>query len=153
MIIEISQLGDEEAPIVGEEPVSILALDDPYIRTADPIRYDLTASIAIDSLVTRGSVKADIAFACVRCAEFFTMTVSEPDFLRIIEISHNIQSVDLTDDIRESIILAFPSNPLCTKGCRGVCTQCGTNLNTGECKCVLPSLDRRWSDLRKLNLN
>jgi uncharacterized protein len=49
----------------------------------------------------------------------------EPDALRIDE--HH--ELDLTEPIREAISLAEPIAPLCRADCRGLCTECGADLN------------------------
>ena len=121
-------------------------------RYEERVGYDLRINVAGGELITRGSVSADIAFVCVRCAEFFSTTVKEPAFLRVVELPDKTECVDLTDDIRESIILAFPLNPLCSADCKGLCRQCGTNLNKRTCDCVPPVLDDRWNALNELRL-
>jgi uncharacterized protein len=62
-----------------------------------------------------------------------------------------LESVDLTGDIRESMILAFPHYPVCDSACKGMCPQCGTNLNQKECNCQPPT-DDRWVGLDGLKL-
>jgi uncharacterized protein len=37
--------------------------------------------------------------------------------------------VDITDDIRQEIILAYPMIPICQQNCKGLCPVCGQNLN------------------------
>lgn len=60
-------------------------------------------------------------------------------------------SVDLTDDMREAIILAFPRYPVCRPECRGLCGRCGKNLNIEACTCT-PLDDNRWTALDKLGV-
>ena len=63
----------------------------------------------------------------------------------------SLESVDLTEDIRESIILAFPHYPVCKPECKGLCPQCGENLNRQTCSCQPPA-DDRWAGLEGLKL-
>jgi uncharacterized protein len=51
--------------------------------------------------------------------------------------------IDLADLEREQFFLALPMKPLCQDACRGLCPECGTNLNTGTCTCT-----RTWEDPR-----
>jgi len=53
------------------------------------------------------------------------------------------ESVDLEPILREQLVLAVPYAPLCREDCKGLCPQCGTNLNQGTCAC-----DVRWEDPR-----
>jgi len=67
------------------------------------------------------------------------------------EAQQDPESVDLTGDIRESMILAFPHYPACRPECKGLCPTCGINLNRDTCSCRPPG-DDRWSRLDELNV-
>ena len=41
--------------------------------------------------------------------------------------------VDITEDVRQEIILAYPMVPVCQPQCKGLCIECGQNLNLGSC--------------------
>ncbi|BFU92618.1 MAG: hypothetical protein NTAFB01_38050 [Nitrospira sp.] len=43
--------------------------------------------------------------------------------------------LELAPMLREQLILASPMHPLCSEGCRGLCTRCGKDLNEGLCHC------------------
>jgi uncharacterized protein len=43
--------------------------------------------------------------------------------------------IDLNQTIRENLLLAVPWTPLCGESCQGICPQCGTNRNEGNCTC------------------
>ena len=153
MIVDITKLDSEGSEFRGEEPPEVFDLGDTEdTKPAGPIRYDLRVSLAGDSIVANGVLKADVAFECVRCAEFFRVAVCDPEFSVVREIVDKDEAIDLTPDIRESIILAFPTNPLCAPGCRGLCPRCGTNLNKKKCRCADSSADDRWSALGNLKL-
>lgn len=44
--------------------------------------------------------------------------------------------IDLTEHVREEILLTAPSKFLCEEECKGLCPQCGANLNEGQCACA-----------------
>ena len=56
-------------------------------------------------------------------------------------------AIDLADLLREQFYLALPMKPLCRQDCKGLCPQCGTNLNTDTCQCQV-----RWEDPRLAGL-
>ncbi|MGI9101137.1 MAG: YceD family protein [Terriglobales bacterium] len=60
------------------------------------------------------------------------------------------EGIELTDVLREQILLAVPLKVVCREQCRGLCPQCGKNLNQGECKCAAPAGDSRWEALKEL---
>ncbi|MEK6577901.1 MAG: DUF177 domain-containing protein [Bdellovibrionota bacterium] len=53
--------------------------------------------------------------------------------LDITYLSHDY--IDLSDVLMEQLQLQIPFQPLCEKGCKGICTQCGADLNRGRCAC------------------
>ena len=60
------------------------------------------------------------------------------------------EGVLLEDVMREQVLLAVPLRALCREDCKGLCPQCGQNLNAGPCNCAPPPPDARWTALREL---
>ncbi len=58
--------------------------------------------------------------------------------------------LDVDGWARDAVILALPIVVTCSPSCRGLCAQCGTNLNTGDCSCDAGPVDERWNALRTL---
>jgi uncharacterized protein len=58
--------------------------------------------------------------------------------------------IDLDDLVREQIELALPMARLCASDCRGLCPECGANLNEGQCACGPEYADPRWAVLDQL---
>lgn len=58
--------------------------------------------------------------------------------------------VDVAALAREAVVLSLPSQILCSSSCRGLCPQCGQDLNQGECGCVPPAADEHWGTLGDL---
>lgn len=59
------------------------------------------------------------------------------------------QWVELTEVIRQSLILDMPMKPLCREDCLGLCPECGADLNQGRCHCPRAH-DPRWMALSRL---
>jgi len=59
------------------------------------------------------------------------------------------EELDLTPLFREQIILAVPFAPLCSEECKGLCPQCGADLNQETCECK-PPVDPRWAALQNI---
>jgi uncharacterized protein len=60
------------------------------------------------------------------------------------------KTIDLDPVVREQILLALQSYPVCRESCKGLCSVCGTNLNERECACDRRVPDPRWAALEKL---
>lgn len=57
--------------------------------------------------------------------------------------------LDLAEALRQYKVIGEPAKPLCRPDCRGLCPNCGLNLNQGPCRCP-PQKDSRWEALSKL---
>jgi uncharacterized protein len=61
------------------------------------------------------------------------------------------ETIDLEPLLREQFVLSVPYAPLCREDCKGLCSQCGIDLNTGTCTCEKP-IDPRLAALKGLKL-
>lgn len=60
------------------------------------------------------------------------------------------EGLALEDLLKEQALLAVPAKALCREDCKGLCPQCGQNLNTGSCSCAEQRTDPRWEALAGL---
>lgn len=63
--------------------------------------------------------------------------------------------IDLSEPLRENVLLELPMKPLCNEDCEGLCPTCGTNLNEGPCTCAAGekapvNVDPRLAKLQEL---
>ena len=71
-------------------------------------------------------------------------TGDDPDVYLLDPKAHEI---DLRPAIREDWLLVVPAFVLCREDCKGLCPNCGADLNAGSCDCP-PATDSRWDALR-----
>jgi len=57
--------------------------------------------------------------------------------------------LDLTEAVRQHVLLDLPMATLCKEDCAGLCAQCGHDLNLGPCDCK-PEVDARLGILKTL---
>jgi uncharacterized protein len=120
-----------------------------------------------------GAVEIQTRFRCSRCAEagkekltvplnwtFVHGVEDERDEgtmeVQGVEEARNISFfsgpiVDLEPVILEHIVFAAPSFPICRTDCKGLCAQCGQDLNVEPCTCE-EAIDPRWEKLRDIRL-
>jgi uncharacterized protein len=142
----------------GEDADVLSDLAGPDLRVDGPLRVELSALLVSGQLVIRGKASVDVTFRCVRCAESFSRHIEEGAVEIVVEVDEDAESeaggddvaVDLTPELREAIILAFPSNPLCGEDCKGLCPRCGCNRNKEFCSCRPVEEDVRWAGLNGL---
>jgi uncharacterized protein len=56
----------------------------------------------------------------------------------------------LEDVLREQVLLALPLKVTCREDCKGLCPQCGKNLNQEQCSCSVAVEDPRWAALKEV---
>jgi uncharacterized protein len=62
------------------------------------------------------------------------------------------EEIDLAPLLHEQLVLAVPFAPLCTDDCKGLCPQCGTDLNQNNCSCDRTPIDPRLAALKDIKL-
>lgn len=59
-------------------------------------------------------------------------------------------TLELDDVVITDILLSLPQKFLCRQDCKGLCPQCGSNLNLGDCACEKRQIDPRLEKLKQL---
>lgn len=129
--------------------------------TESPVSAELRLESVVEGILATGPVHGEVALTCARClgaftegldvdvCELFVSGTPSPetrdDFYPIAG-----EQIDLEPMIRDALILALPTNPVCRPECRGICARCGTDLNTGTCSCKDEGPDPRWAALDEL---
>ncbi|MGH7769034.1 MAG: YceD family protein, partial [Candidatus Binatia bacterium] len=62
------------------------------------------------------------------------------------------EEIQLTPLVREQVLLALPTRPLCDENCRGLCPKCGVDLNENSCRCSSSKGDPRMAFFRDMKL-
>jgi DUF177 domain-containing protein len=138
-------------------------------RLVAPVHLDMQIHKDKDRFRLVGTVRTELELLCSRCLEPFRMPVvldfdqryvpqSDASAEMETEVAeedletsfYRNNQIDLDVLLREQFYLALPMKPLCHDDCRGLCAQCGTNLNSGSCHCGPGWEDPRLSALRGL---
>ena len=153
LFIDVTRLKSEGETFEGVLDDAVLELEDEILRPFAGTRYDVFVQLLGRELLVRGTLEQDFDAICCRCGGTFDFTVKVPDFTVCLETDDRTEYADLTDEVRQSIILALPTYPVCRPDCLGVCSTCGKNLNEGPCGCTHDKPDDRWGVLDGLDLN
>ena len=118
-----------------------------------------------------GSVKTTLELECSRCVEPFEWPVDAAFDLQyrprpegteghrrerevgpeeFSDAFYDDETIDLGQLMTEQFYLSIPMKPLCQDACRGLCPQCGINLNRGQCACEPVWVDPRLAALEAL---
>ncbi len=115
-------------------------------------------------VLARLRVEGRLAQECRRCLEPVSVHVEERFDLLFRDAAEagedgddesrlfpgTATELDLTEAIREEMILSQSPFALCRPGCLGLCPRCGVNLNDEVCQCSSEEEDPRWDALRTL---
>ena len=153
MWIEIGKLSPEGSFFEGFEPAELLKAEgDTHLQACSDVKYELFAQLVSRELLVKGVISVDLKVECSRCASFFSTTVADSSFLRAYELLGDTERVDVAEDIREGILLLIPRFALCSDQCKGLCPQCGKNLEKDPCDCQPPQFDDTWQALDGIKL-
>ena len=64
--------------------------------------------------------------------------------------SYEFDVVDITEAVREGLLVAKPLQVLCKEECRGLCPVCGVDRNVESCDCDTDTVDPRLVALKQL---
>ena len=170
MLLDLNKLRGDREHIERTYPPSVFDPQDADYRVVSPV--ELTADVQSrggNAFGVSGRITARLELDCGRCLEPFEMPVDAAFDLRYVpalantggeeqEVGEEDLSVafyregmlDLVDLVREQFVLALPMKPLCSEACRGLCPQCGTNLNKTQCACTPAWEDPRLAALKSL---
>ena len=125
-------------------------------------------------LSVRLSLGASLEGQCVRCLTKAQLAISDnlmylyylrglelgketelqsDDGYMPVEVDHWGRTLNLSDQVWESLLMLLPSKLLCREECAGLCPHCGADLNEGPCSCVPEERDPRFEILRKFSVN
>lgn len=139
------------------------------VPAGSDIEFDIRLEAVMDGVLVSGTALVSVVGECSRCLEPIAFDM-EVDLQELFEYpatdskGREIPSdsedempkldgdyLDLEPVLRDAVVLAFPLSPLCQPDCRGLCTECGTNLNENPDH-EHEAVDPRWAGLAGLLL-
>lgn len=126
-------------------------------------------NLVIKDIRLRGRLSAGLELQCARCLEPVRQEVQRDfellyrplgtdagrDELSVTDAEAEIgyyqgEGLLLEDVLREQVLLALPLKIVCRQDCKGLCPQCGKNLNQEQCSCSNEVEDPRWAALKEV---
>jgi uncharacterized protein len=174
MLIEVERLSERGADFEQVYTPEEFSLEDDYARLAGSVRVAGHASRKRGEVDLRGSIEASVELNCDRCLAPVAMPVrldfkaelgmtdksagateaTEATELQDTDLdfsTYDGEAINLDEIVREQILLSLPARQLCSDDCKGLCLDCGANLNEQTCDCKRNETDPRWSVLAELN--
>jgi len=153
LLIPVARIAEDGSSFTGELPPEAMDLEgDRFIRPKGPIRYDLRAEIVSGQILVQGTVETELDLLCAACADFFSTTIRLSSFLHAYAIDPGLEVLDLTEDLREDILLEVPHYPRGRLDELGCCMVCGRDVSKQDEPRPTEAPPETWAALDKLNL-
>ena len=121
-----------------------------------------------DDFLVDLSVRNEGDFVCDRCGEPHTKTIqgqvktlfaaasggaAQDGNEEVRILPPEARTIDVLQDAVDALLLAVPVKILCKEDCKGLCPNCGKNLNDGPCSCGPEPGDSRWDALKNIQFD
>ena len=150
MKVHVHQIPPEGKRYEGTDPNTILDLSGTDVVPIAPVSYNLDVGLSDGGLFATGQLNTEMECTCVGCLERFNLPISVDDFAIQLELTGK-EEIDLTEPIREDILLALPAHPRCDwngeRVCPGVHRQAPPPVSEAE-----DSSRDVWSALNQLKI-
>jgi len=146
----------------GELRQDDAALEGTELRLQEPVTVrGRLQSIGEGRFYWQGTARTVVQGECRRClipvatplqleiGALFTQDLDALDDPDSYSVAPDATEIDVTAAVREELVLAAPRFMACRDECKGLCPQCGKDLNAGPCDCT-PAADARWQPLQAL---
>jgi uncharacterized protein len=177
---EVKEAGlflDVEEPL-SMFPVLVEISESGSCQFVGPVTIQVKVFLAHDMVEVEGQAAVEAIFTCSCCLKEFEQSVAS-DFaltycreLPQVEIEDDGddegaelsaedmglilfdgQEIDLTESIQEQLVMALPGRPVCDVKCKGLCPQCGVDLNLDSCDCAPQNVNLKMAALKDFKVN
>ena len=179
MKLIVDHIKDIPISLHFDEPVEAYPLlagmqNDTSCSITGNIQGDIIVTREYENIRVTGRVTAPLGLSCSRCLVdypsfvdtnftiFFRKdsanTASTEDELELGEMdllssTYSGDEIDLTPEIEEQVAMEIPVKPLCSEECKGLCHQCGTDLNISSCSCSKEPVSITFSALKNFKVS
>ena len=162
--IELGKLEEGLNEVTLEVSAEALELEWPNATFPGSVALDLRVIKMMNDLQVDGTFEGGLQGACDRCLEPF-----EGGFEGSVQVlvrkgdaaSHELGNqdgivfydgpvLDLSDEVRQALLLGLSIQMVCSENCQGLCAECGINKNVESCTCATKAVNPQWAALARL---
>lgn len=169
MIIDLRQFDSFPAHLMVEAEPDGMKVDYDSVVAISKAALEIDIQKSGEEFFCQGMARASVRLICARCLEEFDKQLANDTNFIVCsqeqreshgDVQDNEEYVyfqgsdlqaDVSDIVRQSVIMEVALKPLCSEECRGLCPGCGVNLNNKTCDCKTEKVDPRWEALKKLS--
>lgn len=167
MILNLESLLRKEKKAIGimfEESIPDIDYYGSKIRLSGVTKATGSIQVFDEHLYLKMEIETVVIENCSRCLTDLTIPMKLDVEGYLVNFDHeddedqdgifvyNGETLNLSELIEASIVLNIPQKLVCTEECKGLCMDCGGNLNKGECTCNEDEIDENKLDPRLLKL-
>jgi uncharacterized protein len=171
MIVDVASLKDAQTSFDFSILPDEIDLQSETAKLKDIVQVEGRLKKGIAQTDVQGKISTRIETECNRCLQgvdiflefpFDAIFVTAENYtqekeaeLRADDLEVSVfegDRIDLTELVREQILLNLPTQVFCREDCQGLCQKCGASLNLIDCNCEETEIDPRWSALKNLKL-
>lgn len=158
LLVNLRHLEKRDLTLEGELPAVELELEhlDEMIHVQEPLKYRLEVQLIEGGVLARGELRLMLDCECVRCLKPYRRELvlsGEVCYLALTgdeKVAVSNDSVDLTPQLREDILLEIPQHPLCKPDCSGLPAPAAKDSKKSGRKKRAEDAPSAWSALDKL---
>ena len=132
MKIKLNDISETGLTVTDQFNPVDMHLQTQELKFLQPLAVAATFYKERDTVIVRVEALGSLEIICARCLEPYQQPYDN-QFDLDYETKGKV-ALDITDDIRQEVLLSYPIRFLCREDCKGLCSICGKNLNEGVCQ-------------------
>jgi len=157
-IRDIGESGIDICVDVTEAWLASECADAAVTLSKEGVRLEGRLEPAGDGYLLRGNLRGVLTASCARCLEPAPVVIDSPMAISFVESDEDDDEeeedeaqddvvkfehglIDVSNPIRDEILLAVPMSVICREDCAGICPSCGRNRNLTPCDCEKHAID------------
>ena len=133
MKVRLSEIPEEGLTLNEAFNPEQMNLQTPDLKFTAPVKVKSDFHKDRDVVLRHVKTVGDLDLVCGRCLKHYGQPHEG-----LFDLDYSVKGkifLDVTDDIRQEILLSYPMTFVCMETCQGLCVRCGQNLNEGKCDC------------------
>ncbi len=158
MIFRKEEIGDERLffEVSKNSPwltnISEITDDKGKVKLVSPVFFSVGVKKVDEQLWIVGKLSFELLEPCSRCLKPAQSKIKH-NIDAFIPLPEKENIIDVSDDMKEQVAIAMPERLICKGNCKGLCSDCGADLNEKPCACPKQKMDSKFEVLKQLNLS
>ena len=134
MKIKVFDIPSDGLSIRQTVNAAVIGLKPEDVKCLSPLAIEADVEKAESAVIVHAQIQGTYETMCRRCLDPIISERAD-EFDLYFETDPTTEFVDVGEELRQEIILEFAMSDLCKEDCKGLCPDCGANLNREQCKC------------------